>query len=74
MTASARKNKKGNIWDEITVFLQQKKMFWRNCPDGQHLFGSSGKGGQQQMKKYCGKKVGGEFYILMLKSDDAESA
>ena len=72
MNAPARKNKKGNIWDEITVFLQQKQMFWRNCSDGQHLFGSGKE--QQKMRKYCSKKVGGEFYILMLKSDDYESA
>ena len=61
--APARKNKKVGIWNEITVFLQQKKKFWRNCPDGQHLFGSGKE--QQKMRKYCGKKVGGKFCILI---------
>ena len=72
MNDKACKNKKANIWNEITVFLQQKKMFWRKGREGQHLFTSDKE--QQKMRKYCGKKVGGEFYILMLKPDDAESA
>ena len=72
MNAAARKKKKKvNIWNEITVFLQQKQIFWRDGREGQHLFGSGKE--QQKMRKYCGKKVGGDFYILML-NDDAESA
>ena len=72
MNDKACKNKKANIWNEITVFLQQKKIFWREGWEGQHLFTSDKE--QQKMRKYCGKKVGGEFYILMLKPDDDESA
>ena len=45
-------------------------MRWRN--DGQHLFGFVKD--QKKMKKYCGKKVGVDWYILMLKKDDEESA
>ena len=69
MTAPARKNKKVNILNDITVFLRTKGWKWHN---EQHLF-SAGKE-QHRMRKYCGKKVGGEFYILMLKPDDEESA
>jgi hypothetical protein len=72
MNDKASKNKKANILNEITVFLQKKKMFWREGREGQHLFTSDKE--QQKMRKYCGKKVGGEFYILMLKPDDDESA
>ena len=76
MNDKARKNKKANIWNEITVFLQQKQSFWRDGREGQHLFGSGKE--QQKMRKYCGKKVGVDFYILMLKPpgmmQDEESA
>ena len=34
MNAAARKKKKVNIWNEITVFLQQKQMFWRDGQGG----------------------------------------
>jgi len=71
MNAPARKKKKVNVLNGITVFLQQKQMSWRNFSDGQHLFGSGKE--QPKMKKYFGKKAGGEFYIRML-NDDAESA
>ena len=64
MTASARKNKKVNIWNDITVFLRSKGWNWRN---EQHLFGSGKE--QQKMRKYCYKKVGGDWYILMLNDD-----
>ena len=62
MNAPARKNKKGNIWDETTAFLQQKQMFWRNCSDGQHLFGSGKE--QQKMRKYFGRRSVGSFTSL----------
>ena len=72
MTAAACKKKKANIWDQITVFHQCKEMRW--CGDQQkqmHLFGSGQE--QKKMKKYCGKKVGVDWYILMLKDDGAMS-
>jgi len=73
MPAAECNKKKVNIWNDITVFLQRKEMRWRGDQQKQtHLFGSGKE--QKKMKKYCGKKVGGEFYILMLKSDDYESA
>ena len=72
MTAEAYKKKKLNIWDQIAVFLKDKEMRWRNCPDGQHLFGSGKE--QQKMRKYCGKMVGGGWCILMLNDDNDESA
>ena len=71
MTLPERKKKKSDIWIETTVFLQRKGMKWRNCPDGQHLFGSGKE--QQKMRKYCGKKVGADYRILMLKKDEEES-
>ena len=69
MTGSARKNKKGNILNDITVFLRTKGWKWQKV---QHLFSIDDE--QIRMRKYCGKKVGGEFYILMLKPDGDESA
>ena len=69
MTASAHNKRKVNIWNDITVFLRTKGWNWRN---EQHLFGSSKD--QQKMKKHCGKKIGVECYILMLKSEEYESA
>ena len=39
-------------------------MRWRSSIDGQHRFGSCKE--QKKMKKYCGKKVGVEYYILMV--------
>ena len=49
-----RKSKKVNIWNEITVFLQQKKRFWRGDKKTyqQHLCSDSD-GKQQKMGKYC---------------------
>ena len=77
MTAAECKKKEVNIWNDITVFLQRKEMRWRGDHHKQaHLFGSGKE--QQKMKKYCGKKVGAEYYILMLKPrsmmQDEESA
>ena len=69
MSASAHKKKKVNIGNDITVFLRTKGWKWQ--PE-QHLFSTDKE--QIRMRKYCGKKVGGEFYILMLKPDDEESA
>ena len=70
MNASARKKKKVNIWNDITVFLRNK---WLDVATESSIF-SVRQGANQKMRKYCGKKVGGEFYILMLKPDDDESA
>jgi hypothetical protein len=73
MPAAECNKKKVNIWNDITVFLQRKEMRWRGDQQKQtHLFGSGKE--QKKMKKYCGKKVGGDYIILMLKSDDYESA
>jgi len=69
MNASAHKKKKVNISNDITVFLRTKGWKWQKV---QHLFSIDDE--QIRMRKYCGKKVGGEFYILMLKPDDDESA
>ena len=69
MNASAHKKKKENISNGITVFLRTKGWKWQKV---QHLFSIDDE--QIRMRKYCGKKVGGEFYILMLKPDDEESA
>ena len=69
MNASAHKKKKENISNDITVFLRTKGWKWQKV---QHLFSIDDE--QIRMRKYCGKKVGGEFYILMLKPDDDESA
>ena len=69
MTASARKKKKVNISNDITVFLRTKGLKWHS---EQHLFSTDKE--QIRMRKYCGKKVGGDYIILMLKPDDAESA
>ena len=79
MNAAEYKKKKVNIWNDITVFLQRKEMRWRGDHHHKqtHLFGSGKE--QQKMEKYCGgKKVGAEYYILMLKPrsmmQDEESA
>ena len=69
LNASAHKKKKVNISNDITVFLRTKGWKWQK---EQHLFSTDDE--QIRMRKYCGKKVGGEFYILMLKPDDDESA
>ena len=69
LNASAHKKKKANISNDITVFLRTKGWKWQK---EQHLFSTDDE--QIRMRKYCGKKVGGEFYILMLKPDDEESA
>ena len=69
MTAAEHNKKKVNIWNDITVFLRSKGWNWRN---EQHLFGSGKE--QQKMKKHCGKKIGTDHIILMLKSDEYESA
>ena len=69
LNASAHKKKKLNISNDITVFLRTKGWKWQKV---QHLFSIDDE--QIRMRKYCGKKVGGEFYILMLKPDDDESA
>ena len=66
MTASARKKKKVNISNDITVFLRTKGWIWHS---EQHLFSTDKE--QIRMRKYCGKKVGGDYIILMLKPDDA---
>ena len=65
MTAAARKKKATNIMHNIELFLKRKGIRWRGGMEGQHLFGS-GKD-QKKMRKYCGKKVGVEYCILMLK-------
>ena len=73
MTAAVYKKKELHICNDITVFLKDKEMRWRDGRgDRQHLFGSGKE--KQEMRKYCGKKVGGGWYILILKSDDYESA
>ena len=69
MTVAEYNKKKANIWNDITVFLRSKGWNWRN---EQHLFGSGKE--QQKMKKHCGKKIGTDHIILMLKSDEYESA
>ena len=69
LNASAHKKKKANISNDITVFLRTKGLKWHS---EQHLFSTDKE--QIRMRKYCGKKVGGDYIILMLKPDDAESA
>ena len=69
LNASAHKKKKVNISNDITVFLRTKGWIWQK---EQHLFSTDNE--QIRMRKYCGKKVGGDYIILMLKPDDAESA
>jgi len=69
LNASAHKKKKANISNDITVFLRTKGWIWQK---EQHLFSTDNE--QIRMRKYCGKKVGGDYIILMLKPDDAESA
>ena len=60
MAASARNKKKVNIYDQITVFLQRKGWEWITDT---HLFMDGPN--QRKMNLYCGKKIGGEHYILM---------
>ena len=48
-------------------------MRWRGDKNKQqHLFSDSD-GKQHKMGKYCGKKVGADYYILMLNGDNEES-
>ena len=67
MAASARNAKKANIGNDITLFLIRKGWEW--ITDA-HLFMDGPN--QRKMNLYCGKKIGGEHYILM--KDVAESA
>ena len=69
LNASAHKKKKVNISNDITVFLRTKGWKWQK---EQHLFSTDDE--QIRMRKYCGKKVGTDYIILMLKPDDADSA
>jgi len=69
LNASAHKKKKANISNDITVFLRTKGWIWQK---EQHLFSTDDE--QIRMRKYCGKKVGTDYIILMLKPDDADSA
>ena len=69
LNASAHKKKKANISNDITVFLRTKGWIWQK---EQHLFSTDDE--QIRMRKYCGKKVGMDYIILMLKPDDDESA
>ena len=69
LNASAHKKKKANISNDITVFLRTKGWIWQK---EQHLFSTDNE--QIRMRKYCGKKVGMDYIILMLKPDDDESA
>jgi hypothetical protein len=69
LNASAHKKKKVNISNDITVFLRTKGWKWQK---EQHLFSADDE--QFKMRKYCGKKVGTDYIILMLKPDDADSA
>ena len=62
MTASARNTKKVNIWNDITLFLRRKGWNWLS---DMHLFMDGPN--QRKMNLYCGKKIGGEHYILMKK-------
>ena len=60
MTAAARNAKKGNILNDITIFLRRKGWEWLS---DMHLFMDGPN--QRKMNLYCGKKIGGEHYILM---------
>jgi len=60
MTASARNAKKGNILNDITLFLRRKGWEWLS---DMHLFMDGPN--QRKMNLYCGKKIDGEHYILM---------
>ena len=60
MAASARNAKKANIGNDITHFLLRKGWEWLSDT---HLFMDGPN--QRKMNLYCGKKIGGEHYILM---------
>jgi len=60
MVASARNAKKANIGNDITLFLLRNGWEWITDT---HLFMDGPN--QRKMNLYCGKKIGGEHYILM---------
>ena len=75
VTTAVRNKKKVDIIHNIELFLKRKGWIWAN---DQHLFVDPDPSkGQQKMKKHCGKKVGMDWYILMLlppMMQDEESA
>ena len=65
MSVAARKKKVTNILNDVNNFLKRKGWFWGV---ERHLFVDPGpKKEQKKMRKYCGKKVGVDWCILMLK-------
>jgi len=76
MTAAVRNKKKVHIIHNIELFLKREGWIWDN---DRHLFvDPDSSKGQQKIKKHCGKKVGVDWCILMLKPpgmmQDEESA